>query len=715
MERDEILLGLYSGRPIIKEEFNKYFHPNGTDTTWYIYCVEFGGIPQFELHAHIRGDVVDHVRTFKADVYGGHGRPTVIEHGLTASEKKYAYEIFDLCFRDQAADEVGAVIDNAIEKQAEYAGYRILKRITDGIQFEYPDGKKSKLPTKRVLHALDSSHIDISILRDAETASAFMSAFGKTPFQPLFAVLQTVDATKYPNYKYLDNEYRFDKFRQAVGNDKTEEFEKFVDLFSVFPDRIYQLCSIAINANNYITLQWIFDYTKQYDYDLGYCISDAVDKDNETAFYALLSSGKFKAERSSSPSWNSAIYRTVNHENREKYLLPLLQHGYFLPASCAAKYFAKCSLDQIKDCLSENVEVDQETVNRIVKECRWDIIDVLEENPEKLASTGLLLVGYLVGKQFDRFADGLKRHFDMSSRDLLMLAFKNGSEWADLLLENGYDINIDNSYWLHHACREEIIDFVAYLLKHGANPYLRGEYSQTVMEEAAGFHGHNHEVAQAKICKMLMEYGVDPIEESRSSPSCICYMNNFPKDFRLYLCDWLAAHGKINAPDCKDDKKGSIHLPLYHVFDRFISKYDEDVALHYLSCGAIPNAKGITNDAIFANACSVASIEVLDRMLHCGADINEHELNYGSGLWIALWDKASIEKIRFLVEHGADINYYKPSRITYSYGSGSTKRPAKSILDIAEERCSSDVVEYLLSVGAKHGNELESTECIPQL
>ena len=705
MERDEILMGLYRGRSINKEEFCKYFDPNGTDTTWYIYYVEFDG----ELHAHLHEDVVDHVETFKADVYGGHGRPTVIEHGLTASEKKYAYEIFDLCFRDQAADEVDAVIDNAIAKQVEYAGYRILKRVTDGIQFLSPDGKKSKLLTKRVLQALDSSHIDISILRDAETASAFMSAFGKTPYQPLFAVLQTVDATKYPNYTELDNEYRFNEFRQTVRSCNTGQCDRYVDLLSVFPDRIYQLCNIAINAHDYVMLQWIFDNTKQYDYDLGYCISDAVDKDNETAFYALLSSGKFKAEHSSSPSWNSAIYRAVNHENREKYLLPLLQHGYFLPSSYAAKYFAKCSLDQIKDILSENVEVDQGTVNRIVKESRWDIIEAIEETPEKIASTGFLLVGYLEGKQFDRFAEGLKRHFDISSRDLLMLAFQNGPEWADLLLENGYDINIDNSYWLHYACKEEILDFVAYLLKHGANPYLRGEYSQTVMEEAAGFHGYGHEAAQAQICKMLMEYGVDPIEESRSSPSCICYMNKFPKEFRLYLCDWLAAHGKINSPDCKD-KKGSVHLPLYHVFDRFGGKYDEDVALHYLACGAITNAKGITNDAIFANACAVASIEVLDRMLHCGADINELDPNLASGLWNALWDKANIDKIRFLVEHGAAINYYKPSRITYSYGRGNVKNPAKSILDIAKERCSSDVVEYLKSVGAKHGDELEVAE-----
>ena len=195
------------------------------------------------------------------------------------------------------------------------------------------------------------------------------------------------------------------------------------------------------------------------------------------------------------------------------------------------------------------------------------IIDGINE-AINAGSTKLLLVGYIAGKQFDRFGEGLKRHFDISSRDLLMLAFQNGPEWADLLIESGYDINIDNSYWLHYACKEELIDFVSYLLEHGADPYLRGEYSQTVMEEASGFHGYSHEAKQAQICKMLMEYGVDPIEESRSSPSCICYMNDFPKEFRLYLCNWLAAHGKINSPDCKD-KKGSVHLPLYHVFDRY--------------------------------------------------------------------------------------------------------------------------------------------------
>ena len=154
----------------------------------------------------------------------------------------------------------------------------------------------------------------------------------------------------------------------------------------------------------------------------------------------------------------------------------------------------------------------------------------------------------------------------------------------------------------------------------------------------------------------------------------------------------------------------TFHENAYHIFDRFGSKYDEDVALHYLSCDAIPNAKGITRDAIFAEACSVASIEVLDKMLQCGADINEVSMSGDSGLWCAIWDKASIDKIRFFVEHGAAINYYKPSGITYSYGYGNTKHPAKSILDIAEERCSGDIVEYLKNAGAKHGNELEVIE-----
>ena len=63
-----------------------------------------------------------------------------------------------------------------------------------------------------------------------------------------------------------------------------------------------------------------------------------------------------------------------------------------------------------------------------------------------------------------------------------------------------------------------------------------------------------------------------------------------------------------------------------------------------------------------------------------------------------------------MFEHGEAIKYYKPSRITYSYGRGNTKYPAKSILDITEERCTSDVVEYLISVGAKLGNELEVIE-----
>lgn len=195
MKRDEILIELYRGRTIIKEEFSKYFEPNGEDP-WYVCYVESGEFSEFELHAHVLGDVLDYVEPFKPEVYGGHGRPTVIEHDLTSSEKKTAYEILDRCFRDQAADEVDAVIDNAIEKQAEYEGYKLIKRVSGGIQYLSPDGKKRKLQAKRVLQALDYSHIDISFLHDAEKVSAFMSALGRTPFQPLFALLQTVNAKK---------------------------------------------------------------------------------------------------------------------------------------------------------------------------------------------------------------------------------------------------------------------------------------------------------------------------------------------------------------------------------------------------------------------------------------------------------------------------------------------------------------------------------------
>ena len=79
MYKQTLWYEIYSGRKIKWDSFNKYFGKNGSDESWYIYYVEEDDEPRFELHAHIDGDTVTSAEPFKADVYGGHGRPIIDE------------------------------------------------------------------------------------------------------------------------------------------------------------------------------------------------------------------------------------------------------------------------------------------------------------------------------------------------------------------------------------------------------------------------------------------------------------------------------------------------------------------------------------------------------------------------------------------------------------------------------------------------------------
>ena len=145
---------IYRGRKIKWDSFEQYFDMNGTDESWYIYYVEEDDEPRFELHAHIEEDVVVSAEPFKADVYGGHGRPTINERSLTSSEKKYAISIFDECFIDRVGDSIRDIIDNAISSQVEYGGYKIVKSGSDHVVFISPEGSLLKAFSENLIHLL---------------------------------------------------------------------------------------------------------------------------------------------------------------------------------------------------------------------------------------------------------------------------------------------------------------------------------------------------------------------------------------------------------------------------------------------------------------------------------------------------------------------------------------------------------------------------------
>ena len=226
MYKETLWYDIYSGRKINWDIFLKYFHTNGSDDTWYIYYIERGGEPWFELHAHIEGDTLKYCSPFKADVYGGHGRPTVVEHGITSTEKKYAVSVFEECFVYQYVEDFDLVINNAIFSKVQYEGYEIHKQGTDHVVFLSPDNKKVKLQHKLLQKALEYSHRDLSIVRESSRAQLFASCFGFKNYEPLFAILKSIDVVKYPEYDDLNRKYRYEKMRQAISDNPLGPYEK---------------------------------------------------------------------------------------------------------------------------------------------------------------------------------------------------------------------------------------------------------------------------------------------------------------------------------------------------------------------------------------------------------------------------------------------------------------------------------------------------------
>ena len=173
MYKQTIWYEMYSGRKIQWDAFNKYFEKNGSDESWYIYYIEIANEPCYELHAHIDGDTVIRVEPFKADVFGGHGRPIIHEKSLNSSEKKYAISVFDECFPDRVGESYNDIIEKAVALQVSFAEYQIVKAGTTDAIFTNPENKRTKISYRNIIKALDYSHLDLAVVRDVDAICEF--------------------------------------------------------------------------------------------------------------------------------------------------------------------------------------------------------------------------------------------------------------------------------------------------------------------------------------------------------------------------------------------------------------------------------------------------------------------------------------------------------------------------------------------------------------
>ena len=141
------------------------------------------------------------------------------------------------------------------------------------------------------------------------------------------------------------------------------------------------------------------------------------------------------------------------------------------------------------------------------------------------------------------FENLFKKGYRCNSVTLFEKAYTQSVDWAVLWIQNGFNINQNCGCLLHHACEKLHVDFAIFLLENGADPYLRQDYSDTIFEKAAGYHGYLEDYqkkAQERLCKYLLKMGLNPITESRREPSILSYLlHGHSEEFVLEVIDWL--------------------------------------------------------------------------------------------------------------------------------------------------------------------------------
>ena len=708
MDKNSLLLSFYEGRTINQDAFSAYFSPNGSSKTEYTHEVldKYDSVA-YELMATIEDDIVIGVSVFKSeDHFVGHGRPVTIEKSLTASEWKYAYQVFDECFPDQSENEVIEVIQNALQKGVSYSGYTIRKELKNDLLFETDDNNTTKLPKKRISQAIHYSHRNLDILLKPETTKNFSSCLGKTPYEPLFAVLSVVNAEAYPNYASLLAKYRFEELIRAIEAGSVELCTLYEDVLKDPNCSISTIGNAVSQAGNSDIVAGFFKHVPDSSCVLNNTLYAAINNNDFETVNCILKKHLFDYSEDSR-SYHSPMGAAKNHPT---FIPLLLEYGFELWND---EYLSTLTLDKIKDSLQFNVHLGETVIVRILSEKRYDILQIIEESVPKYCAGGILLSAYIIGKDFDRFKKGVEKGWFSNESSLFEKAYEAGESWADLLIQNGYDVNQENGKELSNACRELKVDFAIYLLKNGADPYLRGEYSSTDFEYAAGYHGYlndEQENDQERLCKYLLDIGVDPIMESTRTPSIFTYLMNLSSEFKLYLVDWLGKHNRINAYECKDDRNISEHSLLYSVLDPFSrDKYDSTVLKKMLDYGAKVDVSADSEDTLFIQACAVCDVEELKLFVNHGANIKElDKRKHTNGLYDAVWHKRPKEVIEYLISLGLDVNNAKPeSRVkTSSYYGTENVYPAESVLDIALEKRDPETIELLKAHGAKTAAEM---------
>lgn len=713
MDKNSLLLSFYSGRAINHSAFDKYFSPNGMSKTEYTHeILDECDYVKYELIAEIENDNVAFVDVSKIeDLNTGHGRPQSIERGLTSSEWKHAYQVFDECFPDKNADELNKVITEALEKNSSYSGYTIKKELKNDIAFETLDGNIVKLPKKRISQAIVYSHENLDILFKPEITQEFSECLGKSRFEPLFAVISTINPETYPNYKNLLGKYRFNELIRAIEKEDLILCKSYEDILKNSEINIGVIGNAVFKADNSIITDWFFETVPDGSCSMNGMLSEAIKRNDSTTIARIIKKRLFDSSVDEK-SWQSPMAAALD---KPAFIPLLLKNGFRLTSD---KYFSTLSLDEIKNNLQFNIRFGRPVIDRIIAEKRFDILEIIETAAPQYCSREDLISSYIDTNDYDRFEKSVNRGWFSKTNysyieALFDRAYDLGERWADLIITSGIDVNQNGGRLLKNAYGKKKFDLVFYLLENGADPCIRNDCAYTFFEIVAKLYtdpGTVERKNQERLCKLLLDLDVDPIMESRSTPGIFCYLLNLSQEFKLYLIEWLAKHNRINAYECQNNRNISKHRLLYHILDPYSpKKYDSLVLRKMLEHGAEVDVATESGDTLFVQACSICDLEDLQLLVQHGANINElDKISHTNGLFKAVWHKQTNDVIWFLISLGLDVNSIKPeSKSNNGYYYETRGYPAQSVLDIAIENGNNETIELLKQHGAKTAKEIK--------
>ena len=306
-----------------------------------------------------------------------------------------------MCFPNPYENELKTVIENALNKKSEYNGFRINRELKNYIEFISPDGSYVKLKKERIIQAICYSHIELSILRNPETVKEFADCFGDCQYEPLCAVLFVVDPSNYPDYEDLNNKYRFDELKNAIEEKNLSKCKEFEDVVKSPKKSLHIIGYSLVKSSNKIA-KWFFDTIPVGSDDFNNVLHSAIENDKGIIVNAILEKNLYNPDCDSS-DWHGPMAAAIK---RPKYVLPLLEHRFELSSH---QYLVKLNLNQIKKILKYRVQIDKETINRVISKSRYDILEIIENKPNAECFGSILLSAYIKAKDFNRFKEGVKK------------------------------------------------------------------------------------------------------------------------------------------------------------------------------------------------------------------------------------------------------------------------------------------------------------------